>query len=70
MIMVRGREVVKPGKPAYNIPKVFRPIILLNMLGKLIEKKESTEPCPTSTSTSQTLERKEFQEYWVDLPTR
>ena len=25
-------------KPAYDTPKAFRPIILLNMLGKLIEK--------------------------------
>ena len=28
----------KLGKPAYDIPKAFRPIILLNTLGKLIEK--------------------------------
>ena len=28
----------KPGKPAYNTPKAFRPIVLLNTLGKLIEK--------------------------------
>ena len=31
---------------------------------------ESAEPCPTPTSASQAPERKEFQEYWVDLPTR
>ena len=30
--------IPKLGKPAYNTPKTFRPIILLNMLGKLIEK--------------------------------
>ena len=30
--------IPKPGKPAYNIPKAFRPIVLLNTLGKLIEK--------------------------------
>ena len=29
--------ISKPDKPAYNTPKAFRPIILLNMLGKLIE---------------------------------
>ena len=28
----------KPGKPAYDTPKAFRPIVLLNTLGKLIEK--------------------------------
>ena len=28
----------EPGKPAYNTPKAFRPIVLLNILGKLIEK--------------------------------
>jgi len=28
----------KPGKPAYNTPKVFRLIVLLNTLEKLIEK--------------------------------
>jgi len=31
---------------------------------------ERAEPCPTPASMSQALERKEFQEYWVDLPTR
>ena len=31
---------------------------------------ESAKPCSTPTSASQALERKEFQEYWVDLPTR
>jgi len=30
--------IPKPGKPAYNIPKAFRPIVLLNTLGKLIKK--------------------------------
>ena len=30
--------IPKPGKPAYNTSKVFRPIVLLNTLGKLIEK--------------------------------
>ena len=30
--------IPKPGKPAYDTPKVFRPIVLLNTLGKLIEK--------------------------------
>ena len=30
--------IPKPGKPAYNTPKAFRPIVLLNTLGKLIEK--------------------------------
>ena len=30
--------ISKPGKPAYDIPKAFRPIVLLNTLGKLIEK--------------------------------
>jgi len=30
--------IPKPGKPAYDTPKAFRPIVLLNMLGKLIEK--------------------------------
>ena len=30
--------IPKPGKPAYDIPKAFRPIVLLNTLGKLIEK--------------------------------
>ena len=28
----------KLDKPAYDIPKAFRPIILLNTLGKLIKK--------------------------------
>ena len=26
----------KPGKPRYDIPKAYRPIALLNMLGKLM----------------------------------
>jgi len=30
--------IFKPGKPAYNTPKIFRPIVLLNTLGKLIER--------------------------------
>ena len=30
--------IPKPNKPLYDLPKLFRPIILLNMLGKLIEK--------------------------------
>jgi len=30
--------ISKPGKPAYNTLKAFRPIVLLNTLGKLIEK--------------------------------
>ena len=30
--------ISKPGKPAYNTPKAFQPIVLLNTLGKLIEK--------------------------------
>ena len=29
--------ISKPNKASYNFPNVFRPIILLNMLGKLIE---------------------------------
>ena len=29
---------LKPNKASYDIPKLFRPIVLLNMLGKLIEK--------------------------------
>ena len=30
--------IPKPNKPSYNNPKVFRPIVLLNTLGKLVEK--------------------------------
>ena len=30
--------IPKPNKPFYNSPKSFRPIVLLNTLGKLIEK--------------------------------
>ena len=30
--------ILKPNKVSYNLPKFFRPIILLNTLGKLIEK--------------------------------
>jgi len=29
--------VLKPNKASYNSPKIFQPIILLNMIGKLIE---------------------------------
>jgi len=30
--------ILKPNKMLYNFPKAFRPIILLNTMGKLIEK--------------------------------
>ena len=30
--------IPKPNKPSYDSPKLFRPIVLLNTLGKLIEK--------------------------------
>ena len=30
--------IPKPNKASYNIPKAFRPIVLLNTMGKLIEK--------------------------------
>jgi len=30
--------IPKPGKPTYSTPKSFRPIVLLNTVGKLIEK--------------------------------
>jgi len=30
--------IPKPNKSAYNSPKVYRPIVLLNMIGKLFEK--------------------------------
>jgi len=30
--------IPKPGKPAYDTPKAFKPIVLLNTLSKLIEK--------------------------------
>ena len=30
--------IPKPNKASYNLPKLFRPIVLLNTLGKLIEK--------------------------------
>ena len=30
--------IPKPGKASYSTPKAFRPIVLLNTLGKLIEK--------------------------------
>jgi hypothetical protein len=34
--------ILKPGKPSYSTPKSFWPIVLLNTLGKLIEKMIST----------------------------
>ncbi|PPQ93518.1 hypothetical protein CVT25_005377, partial [Psilocybe cyanescens] len=30
--------IPKPNKPSYSAPKAFRPIVLLNTVGKLIEK--------------------------------
>jgi len=30
--------IPKPGKPTYSTPKSFRPIVLLNTVGKFIEK--------------------------------
>ncbi|KXN81998.1 hypothetical protein AN958_03206 [Leucoagaricus sp. SymC.cos] len=30
--------ILKPGKLSYSTPKSFRPIMLLNTLGKLVEK--------------------------------
>ena len=30
--------IPKPNKMSYDTPKMFRPIVLLNTLGKLIEK--------------------------------
>jgi hypothetical protein len=30
--------IPKPGKPLYDTPKLFRPIVLLNTLGKIFEK--------------------------------
>jgi len=30
--------ILKPNKTSYDIPKMFRPIVLLNTLSKLIEK--------------------------------
>ncbi|PPQ89845.1 hypothetical protein CVT25_007078 [Psilocybe cyanescens] len=30
--------ILKPNKPSYSAPKAFRPIVLLNTVGKLIEK--------------------------------
>ena len=30
--------IPKPNKKSYNSPKSFRPIVLLNIVGKLIEK--------------------------------
>ena len=30
--------IPKPGKPSYDVLKAFRPIILLNTMGKLFEK--------------------------------
>jgi hypothetical protein len=34
--------IPKPGKPSYQSPRAFQPIVLLNTLGKLIEKMIST----------------------------
>lgn len=34
--------IPKPNKASYNMPKAFRPIVLLNTIGKLIEKVIST----------------------------
>jgi len=36
--MLSSIIIPKPNKIAYNSPKTFRPIFLLNILGKLIEK--------------------------------
>jgi hypothetical protein len=30
--------VPKPGKPNYSIPKAYRPVALLNCVGKILEK--------------------------------
>jgi hypothetical protein len=30
--------ILKPGKPSYDTPKLFHPIVLLNTLGKVFEK--------------------------------
>ena len=30
--------IPKPNKPSYDISKIFQPIVLLNIIGKLIEK--------------------------------
>ena len=30
--------IPKPNKLSYDLPKFFKPIVLLNMLGKLIKK--------------------------------
>ncbi|KAF9442152.1 hypothetical protein P691DRAFT_682093, partial [Macrolepiota fuliginosa MF-IS2] len=35
--------IPKPNKPNYATPKMFRPIVLLNTLGKLIEKMISNQ---------------------------
>ena len=35
--------IPKPNKPLYDTPKTFCPIILLNILGKLIEKAISSK---------------------------
>ena len=36
--MLTSIIIPKPNKASYNTPKTFRPIVLLNMLRKLIEK--------------------------------
>ena len=36
--MLTSIIIPKPNKASYDIPKIFRPITLLNTLGKLIEK--------------------------------
>ena len=48
--------IPKPGKPAYDTPKAFQPIVLLNTLGKLIEKMiarrlQFDAQCPPSQPT-------------------
>ena len=50
--------IPKPGKPVYDTPKAFRPIVLLNTLGKLIEKMiarwlqfDAVKQCPSSQPT-------------------
>jgi len=36
--MLSSIIILKPNKASYNTPRIFWPIILLNTLGKLIEK--------------------------------
>ena len=38
--------IPKPNKSSYDSPKLFRPIILLNMLGKLMKKVIGENPIP------------------------